>query len=76
MLNPCEDHMRRFSKSTMEEGRITSFAEYGKTTDKTGGPAVLFLSESPPKDGIGFIHRRFNNENKKFSSVATFNSSK
>lgn len=47
----------------MEEGRLTSFAEYGKTTDKTGGPAVLFLSESPRKDGIGFIHRRFNNEN-------------
>lgn len=52
MLNLWEDHMRRFIKSTMEEGRLTSFAEYGKTTDNSGSPAVLFLSESPTKAGI------------------------
>lgn len=49
----------------MEEGRLISFKEYGKTTDNSVGPAVPFLSESPPKvkDGIAFIHRRFKNEN-------------
>ena len=29
----------------MEEGRLTSFAEYGKTTDNSGRLAVIFLSE-------------------------------
>lgn len=46
----CTNHIRSFFKSTMEEGRLTSFAEYGKTTDNSGGLAVIFLSENSTKN--------------------------
>lgn len=45
MLNISKDQFMSLINSIMAEGRLKSFADYGKTTSNSGAPAVSFISE-------------------------------
>lgn len=55
MLKNSTDQLKPFISSTIAKGGLVSFTDHPKDPLDSGIPTVLFISESPQKDGIGFI---------------------
>lgn len=55
MLKNPTDQLEPFISSTIAKGGLVSFTDRPKDPLDSGIPTVLFISESPQKDGIGFI---------------------
>ena len=56
MPNISQDQLSTFIGSALEEGGLASFAQNGKTQNsQPGGPAALFVSESPQQDRSALV---------------------
>ena len=55
MLNISKDQLKACISSTVEEGKLSSFAEYGQTNKGSGGLTVLFVCESLGNNGTCLI---------------------
>lgn len=47
MLNISEDRLEACTSFMMQKGWLSSFAEFGKAKENSGGPTLLFGEFSP-----------------------------